>query len=241
LTRLGPNKGNRGNSIFVRALAADERGNVYLGGEAACCLERRKDTMSIAGRRLPEYGGDFYVLVASSRFTSRRTWVAFGGTGEVNAVAAGRGSAAVAGAAYSSGAVLHRAVHGRPAGNVSDSAPDGFLSVWANGVGAPTAVAPGPPKPTKRPTAGARTPAPATTARSGGGAAKLRGDRAARAGKDKGWLPLGATSRGAAGVAGATAVALLGAGALVLYGVRTRPAGARARPRSRASGGRRRR
>jgi len=134
LTRLGPNKGNRGNSIFVRSLAADEAGNVYVGGEAACCLEHRKDAMSIAGKRVPPYGGDFYVLVASADLKKRRTWVAFGGKGESNGVAARGGVAAVVGAATAPGTVVHRAVHARPAASLTDNAPDGFVSTWPTGV-----------------------------------------------------------------------------------------------------------
>jgi hypothetical protein len=131
LTRLSAAKGYRGNTITVRALAADAAGNVYVAGEAACCLENRKGTtMRIAGKTLPPYGGDIYVLVAAANFRSRTTWVAFGGNGEINGVVARLGVAAVAGAATAPGAVVHQAVQATPAANLSPAAPDGFVSLW---------------------------------------------------------------------------------------------------------------
>ncbi len=125
----------RGNSFNPLAIAADELGNVYVGGQAAYKLAAR-DGQQIDGQTLAVYSGyEASVLIVRPDFTAPRLlWTSWTGPGAnhnslVNGVAAGRGIAAMA--ANSSGGTLLTANALQAAGsNPSSTNPDGFLAVW---------------------------------------------------------------------------------------------------------------
>jgi hypothetical protein len=78
LTRLSS---GRGNSIVVKAIAADETGQVFLAGDTACCLQNR-DTRQVAGTTVGSYeGGEAFVLVVTPDLKQRLVWTPFAGPG----------------------------------------------------------------------------------------------------------------------------------------------------------------
>lgn len=69
----------RGNSVSIRAIAADERGQVFLAGDAACCIKNR-DQQRIAGIAVGPYeSGEGYVAVISANFQQRLFWTPYAG------------------------------------------------------------------------------------------------------------------------------------------------------------------
>ncbi len=69
----------RGNSVSIRAIAADERGQVFLAGDAACCMKNR-DQQRIAGIAVGPYeSGEGYVAVISADFRQRPVWTPYAG------------------------------------------------------------------------------------------------------------------------------------------------------------------
>lgn len=78
LTRLSS---GRGNSISIRALDADETGNLFIAGDAACCIQNR-DRLQFAGQSLGNYeSGEAHFLALSSDFQRRMVWTAFAASG----------------------------------------------------------------------------------------------------------------------------------------------------------------
>ncbi len=70
---------NKGNSVSIRAIAADERGQVFLAGDAACCIKNR-DQQRIAGIAVGPYeSGEGYVAVISADFRQRLVWTPYAG------------------------------------------------------------------------------------------------------------------------------------------------------------------
>lgn len=70
---------NRGNSVTIRAIAADVRGQVFLAGDAACCMKNR-DQQRIAGIAVGPYEiGEGYVAVISADFQQRLLWTTYAG------------------------------------------------------------------------------------------------------------------------------------------------------------------
>lgn len=70
---------NRGNSVSIRAIAADARGQVFLAGDAACCIKNR-DQQRIAGIAVGPYeSGEGYVAVISANFQQRLIWTPYAG------------------------------------------------------------------------------------------------------------------------------------------------------------------
>lgn len=88
-----------GGMLFVHTIAADEHGNVYVGGRATCCLARR-DELRISGIAPGTYrAGDNSLAILSPDFRERLTWTTFTLDNEspatTVAVAVGRGLAAM--------------------------------------------------------------------------------------------------------------------------------------------------
>lgn len=70
---------NKGNSVSIRAIAADERGRVFLAGDAACCIKNR-DQQRIAGVAVGPYeAGEGYVALISDDFRQRLLWTPYAG------------------------------------------------------------------------------------------------------------------------------------------------------------------
>jgi len=95
-TRLGTGKGN---AARPRAIAADEKGTVFVAGASACCIENG-DTKTVNGSpAMPAYAGGGFVLVVSPDFKQRLAWTAFNGDKGSGAngisIAAGQVSAAL--------------------------------------------------------------------------------------------------------------------------------------------------
>jgi hypothetical protein len=129
LTRLGPNKGNKGNSIGVDAIMADETGAVYLSGGAAASIANR-DTQQVAGVTVGPYSGDdAYVLVVQPDFKQRRVWTVFGGPSGGSGGGRGvsvRGNVAAVAATMNNGTMItHNAVQQTPAGGTET-----YVAVW---------------------------------------------------------------------------------------------------------------
>ena len=89
---------NRGNSVSIRAIAADERGRVFLAGDAACCIKNR-DQQRIAGVAVGPYeSGEGYVALVSEDFRQRLVWMPYagptisGGSSAANALAVRNGN-----------------------------------------------------------------------------------------------------------------------------------------------------
>jgi hypothetical protein len=71
LTRLSSGKGN---SLDVRSITADERGNVYLSGGAAASIADR-DTQQIEGKSVAPYTpSEGHLAIISADFTQRYVW-----------------------------------------------------------------------------------------------------------------------------------------------------------------------
>lgn len=70
---------NKGNSISIRAIAANEDGQVFLAGDAACCIKNRAQ-QRIAGIAVGPYeGGEGYVALISADFQQRLVWMPYAG------------------------------------------------------------------------------------------------------------------------------------------------------------------
>ncbi len=120
-------KGDRGNTITPRAITADARGRVYVGGVSAYRIAGR-DRLTMNGRRLADYaGGDAWVLVTSPDLRRRLLWTSWtdGGAGEVRALAVDGGVAAVAARADRAPFHTHAPIQpGRPRDGT------GYAAVW---------------------------------------------------------------------------------------------------------------
>jgi hypothetical protein len=74
LTRLSS---DRGNSISIKALAADAGGKLYVVGDTACCIKDR-DGSAISGTTVGAYeSGEGYFLAVSAGFRERLRWTPF--------------------------------------------------------------------------------------------------------------------------------------------------------------------
>jgi hypothetical protein len=89
---------NKGNSVSIRAIAADERGRVFLAGDAACCIKNR-DQQRIAGVAVGPYeSGEGYIALVSEDFRQRLVWTPYagptisGGSSAANALAVRNGN-----------------------------------------------------------------------------------------------------------------------------------------------------
>ncbi len=136
LTRLTSN--DRGNSISIRAIAADEQGRVVIAGDTACCIMDR-DTRQVAFTTVGGYEiGEAYVLTLSADFRARTAWTVFtapgtsAGSSPANGVALRGGKVAMAatlnqGTGATRGLITFKALQPTLG---SATASDGYLAVW---------------------------------------------------------------------------------------------------------------
>ncbi len=91
-----PRDAATGGALSTSALAVDEAGRIYLGGQLSCCLERRGER-TVAGAALGPYAGpEASLLVLSADLRERLTWTSFTGTqgpaaGDIGALAVASG------------------------------------------------------------------------------------------------------------------------------------------------------
>jgi hypothetical protein len=80
--RFGPEGRALPNTFLPRAIAADELGNVYIGGLSGKGIPER-ERQKISGKKVGSYGGDPALLVVSADFSRRIRWTTFsaGGVG----------------------------------------------------------------------------------------------------------------------------------------------------------------
>jgi hypothetical protein len=76
--------GDKGNSISVKAIAADDQGRVFVAGDTACCIKDRSGTggatqkLAVAGTPIGNYeGGEAYLLALSADLRTRIAWTVF--------------------------------------------------------------------------------------------------------------------------------------------------------------------
>jgi hypothetical protein len=135
VTRLSTGKGN---ALRPRSITADEKGNMLVGGDAACCIEAAEDkTLNGSTPAFGSYLGGAFVLIVPPDFSSRLLWTSLvgpsGGGASVTGVAAGGGRmAATVRQAYEDKPTTteplftFEALQAGPGGGMSD----GLLSVW---------------------------------------------------------------------------------------------------------------
>lgn len=115
LARLA-SKGNKGNTLRMRAIAADEQGNVYVGGPSAFSPPKSPGSF---GRE----GGGAYLVAFDKSF--RRTYATtLAGDGATNAVAVGYGSLVAVGECKTELATYN------PLKAAGDAEGDGFAALF---------------------------------------------------------------------------------------------------------------
>jgi hypothetical protein len=138
---------NKGNSLGVKALAADASGRLVIVGEAVCCIKDR-DRREVAGTLVGPYSGsEAHMLALSADFRTRLAWTIFTGPTDansfhnsaLNAVAIGGGQVFAVGTlnntnqANNSGQfprsrlLTHNALQAAPA---SLNATEGYAVLW---------------------------------------------------------------------------------------------------------------
>jgi len=109
-------KGNKGNTLRMRAIAADEQGNVYVGGPSAFSPPKSPGSF---GRE----GGGAYLVAFDKNF--RRTYATtLARDGATNAVAVGHGSLVAVGECKTELATYH------PLKAAGDAEGDGFATLF---------------------------------------------------------------------------------------------------------------
>jgi hypothetical protein len=87
LARVTGGKPASGQSMSPLAIAADERGNVIVGGAQRCCM-LDQDRKTVAGTKIAsaDPDADAFALVISADFGRRMLWTTFGRGGAARAV-----------------------------------------------------------------------------------------------------------------------------------------------------------
>ncbi|NJN30252.1 MAG: calcium-binding protein [Synechococcales cyanobacterium RM1_1_8] len=126
-------------------IAADEQGNIYVGGVTFSGVDGR-DNNAIAGQSVGSYvfrrEGDLTALVVSSDFQQRRLWTPFtdnGGKGKVQGFAVGQGRAALFGTVVEGTTITASALHGQAFNPGTSALADAYLATWA--IDSPTGFA----------------------------------------------------------------------------------------------------
>jgi DNA-binding beta-propeller fold protein YncE len=120
---------NRGNAVRMKAVAADEQGNVYVAGVSTYSMDE-KSLPTVAGKTVVPAGG--FVLVVSPDFSSRLLWTTFETDSYAStpkAIAAAAGAAVIASDAQKDAMVTLAAIQ-KEANNPSKDSPDAYLAVW---------------------------------------------------------------------------------------------------------------
>lgn len=124
----------KGSTLRPRAIAADEDGNVYVGGVSACCIPGAVE-QTFSGQSAPgDYAGGAFVLALTPDFRDRLLWATWGPGGQVRGLAAGQGIAALAGRVAETDSMVTVAPlpgQERSASNASKDAGDGYISIWS--------------------------------------------------------------------------------------------------------------
>ena len=132
--RLGPDKLNRTNTFLPRAIAADELGNVFIGGVSGLGIPDR-DKQTISGTPVGTYGGDPTLLVVSADFQRRIRWTTLtaGGIGShtrIDSIGVAHGLA-VAGVTVRGGRLITvDPIVDKPDGGLSPKQTDGYVILW---------------------------------------------------------------------------------------------------------------
>jgi hypothetical protein len=112
LTRLTTT--DRGNSISIKAISADEQGQVVLTGDTACCIANRTN-LKVTDVVLGSYeSGEAFVYTTSADFRTRMAWTAFAASGTSaggspgTAIAARNGKVALVATLNQNGAATRR-------------------------------------------------------------------------------------------------------------------------------------
>ncbi|MEQ9328361.1 MAG: hypothetical protein RJQ21_13825 [Rhodospirillales bacterium] len=132
--RLGPEQRNLANTFLPRAIAADELGNVYVGGLSGRGIpDREKQT--IAGQKIGDYGGDPALLIVSPDFKRRIRWTSFsaGGIGNhtrIDSIAVAFGLAIAGVTARGGKLVTVDALRPAPDKSLSTDQTDGYILLW---------------------------------------------------------------------------------------------------------------
>lgn len=132
--RFGPAERNLANTFLPRAIAADELGNVYVGGLSGRGIpDREKQT--VAGQKLGAYGGDPALLIVSPDFTRRIRWTSFsaGGIGNhtrIDSIAVAFGLAIAGVTARGGRLITVDALRPAPDKSLSTDLTDGYILLW---------------------------------------------------------------------------------------------------------------
>ncbi|MBN2270197.1 MAG: hypothetical protein JXN61_06260 [Sedimentisphaerales bacterium] len=121
---------NRGNAVRMAAVAADEKGNVYVAGVATYSMDEQ-NLPTVEGKAVAQAGG--FVLVVSPDFSKRLLWTTFETDSYAStpkAIAAATGTAAIASDAQKDAMVTVAPIQ-KEAGNPSKDSPDVYLAVWS--------------------------------------------------------------------------------------------------------------
>jgi hypothetical protein len=129
---------DKGNSISIKAIAADEQGRVVIAGDSACCIMDR-NTRQVALTTVGGYeSGEAYILTLSADFKIRSAWTVFSapgtsaGSSPANGVALRGGKVAMVatlnqGGAATRGLITYQAIQPTLG---STTASDGYLVLW---------------------------------------------------------------------------------------------------------------
>ena len=134
-----PRYNNASNAFRVEdgTIAADEAGNVYIGGVTYSGVDGRDDN-AIAGQSVGSYAfqseGDLTALVVSHDFQQRRLWTPFTdheGKGKVQGFAVGNGRAALLGTVVEGTTITADALNPHAFNADTHTLSDVYLATWA--------------------------------------------------------------------------------------------------------------
>ncbi len=119
--------------VIDGSIAADEQGNVYIGGRSFAGIDDR-NLQQVGGQTVGDYAkGDPFALVISSDFRTRRSWTPFtenGGQGTISGFAVGEGRAAVLGTVDQGSLITKAALNDRPFNPDDPNTKDVYLATW---------------------------------------------------------------------------------------------------------------
>jgi hypothetical protein len=125
-----PREAGVGGDLSTSALAVDEAGRIFLGGQLSCCIDRREERR-VAGTPLGPYAGpEASLLVLSADLRERLTWTSFTDTAgpaksAVRALAVGAGVGVVGATLDGSAALINV-----PSAPTAEPAAGGYVVVF---------------------------------------------------------------------------------------------------------------